>query len=250
MKDKNIIEYQTLTAATIKQETKKYYEQLSSVSESEREDIILEIFKINIPLAKNFAARFINRLTRVNNYEDCLQICLLGLHKAVKTYNNNLKYAFSTYAECVMKNMVNTWLTQNKPFCNNRAKVAREISAQDKTPTENRISKKLGLSTFLAYASLEPLSLESPVSGIENFTFGDTLVADDSIDDIVQCNIIKETIDTLPPPKRDILNMYFFLDMKIKDIAKVYNVSSQCMSKLIQSAKKELQSMFLDEVKE
>lgn len=70
-----------------------------------------EIFNNNI----NIAFKLMNNYKDCEiEYEDKKQICLLGLWKAVITFDKEKKIAFSTYAYKVIQNELNYYLRKNK----------------------------------------------------------------------------------------------------------------------------------------
>ena len=69
-----------------------------------------EMFNKNIKIAYKVANKY--RDNYINEIEDIKQTALLGLWKAVSTYNG--KYAFSTYAFKVVQNEVNMYFRKRR----------------------------------------------------------------------------------------------------------------------------------------
>jgi len=76
-----------------------------------------EMFNENIKLAYKNAQHYKNCGIE---YEDLKQICLYALWKAVLTYKQEKKYAFSSYAYRVIQNEVNYYLRSNRKHFNNK----------------------------------------------------------------------------------------------------------------------------------
>lgn len=66
----------------------------------------------NLNMAHDIAWRYYKKFSTYADYEDFKSEALLGLTKAAKTFNPNLKLAFSTYAYRVMQNEILQYLRQ------------------------------------------------------------------------------------------------------------------------------------------
>lgn len=68
----------------------------------------------NINMAYDIAWKFYKKFSSCADYDDFKSEALVGLTKAAKTFNPNLKLAFSTYAYRVMQNEILIYLRQLK----------------------------------------------------------------------------------------------------------------------------------------
>ena len=91
-----------------------------------------EMFNKNIKIAYKIANRYLTNYA--SEYEDIKQIALMGLWKAVSTFNNT--HAFSTYAYTVISNEINYYLRTVKKHYNTIS-LKREVKDLIKNETIN-----------------------------------------------------------------------------------------------------------------
>ncbi|MGR5961128.1 sigma-70 family RNA polymerase sigma factor [Bacillus cereus] len=64
------------------------------------------IIEVNIKLVQSIAKKFLN-LGHMLEFDDLVQIGIIGLYKAVEKFDENLGYSFSTYATWWIKQRIN-----------------------------------------------------------------------------------------------------------------------------------------------
>lgn len=87
-------------------------------------------FEDNIKMAYQIAWRFTP--TTVVDREDIIQMALIGLHKAIKNYKEELGFKFSTYACKIMRNEI---LKELKRFKHHASLEEMELNVVDTSPT-------------------------------------------------------------------------------------------------------------------
>ncbi len=75
-----------------------------------------EMFECNKLLAYKITNTYLVNYQK--EYEDIKQLALIGLWKAVQTYNQEKKRSFSSYAYKVIHNEINSYLRKNKKYFN------------------------------------------------------------------------------------------------------------------------------------
>ena len=101
-----------------------------------------EMFNKNIRIAYKIANRYLTNYA--SEYEDIKQIALMGLWKAVLTFNN--KYAFSTYAYRVISNEINYYLRtvkKNHSTISLKQEIKENMTLEDVLADENNYIEKL-----------------------------------------------------------------------------------------------------------
>lgn len=101
-----------------------------------------EMFNKNINIAYKIANRYL--VNYANEYEDIKQVALMGLWKAVSTFNNT--HAFSTYAYTVISNEINMYLRtikKNNSTISLKQEVKENITLEDILADKNNYIEKL-----------------------------------------------------------------------------------------------------------
>ena len=116
-----------------------------------------EMFNKNIKIAYKIANRYL--INYANEYEDIKQLALMGLWKAVSTFDNT--HAFSTYAYTVISNEINCYLRTVKKHYNTislKQEIKEDITLEDVLADKNNYIEKLENS----------LDIENYISQIRN----------------------------------------------------------------------------------
>lgn len=101
-----------------------------------------EMFNKNINIAYKIANRYL--VNYANEYEDIKQVALMGLWKAVLTFNDT--HAFSTYAYTVISNEINMYLRtikKNNSTISLKQEVKENITLEDILADKNNYIEKL-----------------------------------------------------------------------------------------------------------
>ena len=116
-----------------------------------------EMFSKNIKIAYKIANRYLTNYA--SEYEDIKQIALMGLWKAVSTFDNT--HVFSTYAYTVISNEINYYLRTVKKHYNTislKQEIKEDITLEDVLADKNNYIEKLENS----------LDIENYISQIRN----------------------------------------------------------------------------------
>lgn len=116
-----------------------------------------EMFNKNIKIAYKIANRYLTNYA--SEYEDIKQIALMGLWKAVSTFDNT--HVFSTYAYTVISNEINYYLRTVKKNYNTislKQEIKENITLEDILADKNNYIEKLENS----------LAIENYISQIRN----------------------------------------------------------------------------------
>ena len=100
-----------------------------------------EMFNKNINIAYKIANKYL--INYANEYEDIKQVALMGLWKAVLTFNN--RHAFSTYAYTVISNEINYYLRTTKKHYNTislKQEIGEKITLEDVLADKNNYIEK------------------------------------------------------------------------------------------------------------
>ena len=101
-----------------------------------------EMFNKNTNIAYKIANRYL--VNYANEYEDIKQVALMGLWKAVLTFNDT--HAFSTYAYTVISNEINMYLRtikKNNSTISLKQEVKENITLEDILADKNNYIEKL-----------------------------------------------------------------------------------------------------------
>ena len=138
-----------------------------------------EILQLNLGLVKKEVCHWLNRCQE--NYDDLLQVGVLGLIRAVERYDILKGYAFSSFAVPYIRGEIQHYL-RDKGYsvriprrCQELKHQSNRITRQlrdklNRQPTDKEIAKELGVSVDewqevkLAHKNREPISLDISAS--------------------------------------------------------------------------------------
>jgi len=204
-----------------------------------------ESLKSHLPLVRSVVDRMRASLPNHVEIDDLYSVGLLGLIQAQRRFDPTQGVTFSTFATLRIRGAVldelrrADWLSRSLRL--KAKKVTDVISALEqqsgRPATEAEIAAKLGISNE-EYSSL--LDELKPMSYVElDATSGDDedssqhdLIADQNqtsaSDEAMKKELIKlvvERLQLLPEMQRKILAMYYFENMRLAEIAKVFNLT-------------------------
>ncbi|MFM8364433.1 MAG: sigma-70 family RNA polymerase sigma factor [Verrucomicrobiota bacterium] len=204
-----------------------------------------ENLKNHMPLVRSVVDRMRASLPSHIDVEDLYSVGLLGLIQALRRFDPTLGVTFASYATLRIRGAVLDelrrvdWMSRSLRV---KAKKVTDVIASieqrlGRPATEAEVAAELGISTEEYSALLDelrPLSyveLDS-VAGEEDDTSGHELVPDErqptASDQAMKNELIKlvvERLQKLPEMQRKILAMYYFDNMRLAEIAKVFGVT-------------------------
>ncbi len=199
-----------------------------------KDQIILE----NLPLVKKVASKIYYRLPKGEiDFDELVNTGIIGLMKAIDRYDKD-KAKFSTYAYIKIRGEILDYL---------RSLDVMPRSMREKIKEENlEEGKNLPLSKTAIMVSIE----KAIVSGDEEFKIVDTLTSDrispeeEVIRDDLREKLLK-AIDMLNEKEKITLQMLFFEEKPLQEVAEVLNVSVSRVSQIKSEAVKKLKKLFV-----
>ena len=186
----------------------------------------------NLGLVRKIALRFTGRGVE---YEDLVQLGVIGMIKASRSFDFNYCTAFSTYAVPLIMGEIRRFLRDDGPIKVGRALRARGAQvarAREGFITENGREPKISeLSAVTGYtedeitecieASSGVMSLSEPIGGDSSVTL-ESSVADESsaLDGLTDRIALGEAIRALPPLWRDLVKLRYFCDLSQSETGK------------------------------
>ncbi len=199
-----------------------------------KDQIILE----NLPLVKKVASKIYYRLPKGEiDFDELVNTGIIGLMKAIDRYDKD-KAKFSTYAYIKIRGEILDYL---------RSLDVMPRSMREKIKEENiEEGKNLPLSKTAIMVSIE----KAIVSGDEEFRLIDTLSSDriSPEEEVIKEDIkekLLQAIDTLNEKEKITLQMLFFEERPLHDVAEVLNVSVSRVSQIKSEAVKKLKKIFI-----
>jgi len=205
-----------------------------------------ELVRRNIALVKSIVKRFLNR---GHEYEDLLQIGVIGLIKAIKNYNPAYNVRFSTYAVPMIMGEIKRFLRDDGPIkisrslkeLANKAILAKEqLKAKlDREPTIKEISGFMGIPAEDVVHAVEagklPFSIydvvyedeDNPILLIDKMSERGNFNAD-----LTDKLVLKEILSKLEKRERIIIMLRYFHDKTQSDIAEELGISQVQVSRI------------------
>lgn len=201
------------------------YEENASLLKAFREgdksalDLLIEK---NMGLVKNIAARFRDRGTE---YEDLVQIGIIGMIKAVRSYDESFGTVFSTYAVPLIIGEIRRFLRDDGQIKLGRTLKRqsidiikrREIFIRENghEPRLSELAELCGITTEEAAVALEASSpvrsLSEPAGDDETITLGSQIAEKSSkVEEITERIALAEAVRALTPLHRKIVSLRWF----------------------------------------
>lgn len=198
------------------------------------------IVKTNIGLVKSIALRFCDRGVE---YDDLVQIGVIGMIKAIRKFDTSYNTVFSTYAVPMIIGEIKRFLRDDGLIKVSRTakKNAHDISklreeflfTNGREPTIDEITSTLGITSEDAVFALEAaqpicsIHRESEdVPGIE-----DTLGSEDDMERLCESISLKESIATLNDEERKLIFLRYFKNLTQQQTAKILGYSQVKVSR-------------------
>lgn len=219
------------------------------MSANEREKIILEF----IPLVKYIASRIIVGKTKYVEYDDLVGYGMIGLMDAISKFDESKGMKFSTYASIRIKGSIIDEIRKNSPISKNAMdKLALYNSTVEKLqqknlrePTFKEIAKEMeitisdlakiqGYINYISMVSLEDMIFlgedDLPLSGI--IEDKNSLNPEELLDEKEQIIMLSKAIDELKEKEKNILSLYYYERLTLKQIGEVFGVSESRICQL------------------
>jgi RNA polymerase sigma factor for flagellar operon FliA len=200
-----------------------------------------------LPLVRNVVGRLALTLPPHVDGEDLYSAGLGGLLNAVRQYNPRAGTAFETYARLRIRGSVFDELRRMDWVPRSIHAKARKVQAtlqhleqiKGRLPTEEEMAEALDLSTAAYRKLLEqirPVTFVCLDSAL-NQEHDDSISPHESMADLRQENplegtfrremagLVAERIKALPETQRRVLALYYYEDMRLREIAEIFNLT-------------------------
>ena len=212
-------------------------------SQSGDEAATEELIRRNYPLAASLARRFAGRGVEL---EDLTQIALIGMLKAIRTFDTSRGTAFSTYAVPLIIGEIRKFLRDdglikvsrvNKRNCAILSRMREEFAnTHGREPHMEELAELSGLTPEEVTQALDAgrpvASLSEPLSADGQLTVENTVVdASASIDRVFDRLALSEALKTLPEQWRKIILLRYFRDLSQQQTADILGLSQVKVSR-------------------
>lgn len=213
-------------------------------------DALCRLVNENTGLVRSVALRFSNRGV---DYEDLCQIGHIGMIKAIRNFDQSRGCAFSTYAVPLIIGEIKRFLRDDGEI-----KISRElkrraaiiISKREKYVIEEGYEPKISTLAELCGMTIEEvaegLAAASPTVSIheqinEGYSIEDTL-GSDSTPEINEKIALKQAIECLPDPEREIILLRYFKQLTQSEVGRVLGMTQVTVSRREQKALERLRA--------
>lgn len=219
-----------------------------------------EIIKDYRPLAEHVARMFIDSGEPL---EDLVQYALIGLIKAIEGYNPERGTEFTTYAWYQIRGEISHYLRDQGKLISEpawlqeaRIKVERSINllrqklkreptieeiAQEAKLKQDVVRRVLETEQIFHIATLDEISSEEESESLADL---DHLLVERDQVDIERIYLVRRAIKKLPELQRKVIELLFWEELTMTEIARILGVSVTYVSYLYQQAITKLRNFF------
>jgi RNA polymerase sporulation-specific sigma factor len=195
----------------------------------------------NMPLIKSIIKRYKSRNLE---YDDLLQLGAMGLIKAVKNFDCSYNVRFSTYAVPMIAGEIKRFIRDDGAIKVSRSikllahkinMYIEECKKSGEEPSLKDIAEKFDIElqdiSFILDSSRMPLSLYSKTDD-DSLNLIDKYVNEDNSDEVIDCMLIRDVINSLPEREKKIIIYRYFRDKTQSEIANEIGISQVQISRL------------------
>ncbi len=217
-----------------------------------------ELIEENLGLVRTIARRFLDRGTE---YEDLVQIGMIGMLKAIRSFSLERGTAFSTYAVPLIVGEIRRHLRDHGPIKVSRIykkqgisllhEKNRLIASEGREPGIAELAERCGISAAEAAISLDAIST---VASLSDFVYGEDSVTYEGVladeeseresNKICDRIALSQSINHLPLLWRKIVLLRYYRDMTQQQTAAALGLTQVKISreekKILEFLKKEL----------
>ncbi len=227
-----------------------------------------ELVEQYLPLVKSQVSKFRSSFPSTTSTEDLYSMALKGLILAINHFDPSKNATLGAYASLRIRGALLDELRKIDPMSrSNRAK-AKNLrqtietleSSLGRPPEPEEVRKELKLSTqeyaklledvqpitiFSLHGAGNPLPEAGQAAGLEE-VISDATEQDsrDICENHELIELLRERIARLPEDSRKILTMYYYEDMRLKEIAKIFDRSEGRISQILTHTVLTLQTYF------
>lgn len=226
-----------------------------------------ELIETHIGLVHQVARKLARSLGDQVSHEDLVGSGVLGLIRALESYDPAHGSAFSTYAVPRIRGAILDDLRSNDPASRNLRQREREIAEAQarleqelgRQPTESEIAHVLGVELPVlwrwkqALAALSHLPLDARIQLAEDdgVSVGDVIAddqaeaPDEALDRERRRERVRQALMSLRPQERLVVTLYYYEELKQAEIAQVLRVTESRVSQIRNKALRKLKEAFL-----
>ncbi|MCI5105782.1 MAG: RNA polymerase sigma factor FliA [Pseudomonadales bacterium] len=196
-----------------------------------------KLFEDHLPLVKIIAHHISVRLPPDKCVEDLIQVGMIGLLEAARTYEPNQGAEFKSYASIRIRGAIldelrrETWVPRSVQQKSRRlSRAIQEVeNRKGCTATDKEIAKELGLSMEEYAELLETVASCTVFSLDDDNTFSEPATDEDETMMGLHDESVKKTlasaIGQLPEQEKMVVVLYYDYGMNLREIGEVLNVS-------------------------
>ena len=229
---------------------------------------LTELVNQYLPLVKSQVSKFRTSFPETTSTEDLYSLAIKGLITAINHYDPSKNATLGAYASLRIRGTLLDELRKIDPMSRaSRAKAKQlrqtieELEIRNGRPPEpDEVRKELKLSAseytkLLEY--VQPITIFSlqgagnPTSDSDQATGLEEVISDateqdsrDICENHELIDLLRERIARLPEDARKILTMYYYEDMRLKEIAQIFNRSEGRISQILTHTVLTLQTYF------
>lgn len=211
-------------------------------------------------LVRRVAHHVHSRVRSIVEFDDLLQIGLIGLIEAAQRYTHQEGVAFESYAVLRIRGAIYDFLRKNSALCRKSIKINQSVNlAKEKlarelgrTPEKHELANEVAL-TLEEYTSWEQKLNSSYTNSIQDeydehsmwFASEDQPV-EDKIDGTRLREALQNALKSLPHREALVLQLYYVEELNIYEIAAVLEVTPGRISQIKSAAFKKMQPLLRD----
>lgn len=202
-----------------------------------------------MPLVKLVASRMAIYFGGNVEYDDLVSYGSIGLLDAIEKFDSQKGVKFETYAYTRIKGAIIDCVRSQDFLPRSIRQKAKEIEKayveierEGKTPTDQEVAKRVGISVdelqklqerissgmIISLDSFLEQNYESKIGGLEDFVSQ----PEHFIENEELKEVLRQQIDNLMENERMVIVLYYYEELSVKEIAKVLGVSESRVSQL------------------
>ncbi|MEQ8408520.1 MAG: RNA polymerase sigma factor FliA [Gammaproteobacteria bacterium] len=196
-----------------------------------------KLFEDNVPLVKIIAHHISVRLPPDKCVDDLIQVGMIGLLEAARTYEPNQGAEFKSYASIRIRGAIldelrrETWVPRSVQQKSRRLSQAIQAAENrlGRTATDKEIAAELDVSMDEYNEIIESVAGCTVFSLDDENTFSEPSTEEDETFDLLQSEDVKaslaEAIGDLPEQEKMVVVLYYDYGLNLREIGEVLNVS-------------------------
>ena len=232
---------------------------MPTVDTSHRQKLIMDHY----PMVRRIAHRLVARYPASVDVEDLVTIGMLGLIEAVDRFEHDRSVSFSGYARIRVQGAIvdelrkQDWVPRSVRDRANKLSVVRESLKEilGRDPSETELAEELGVDverlqelarTSVVRTVVSMDDQEGDDTSLHGQVAGDT---EDALSTALQGCLrdrVLGVVQALPERERQLVELYYFRNLTIKEIAQTFGVSEGRISQIHTRTKKRLGPMLED----